>query len=589
MGRPLHHSWIVCTAAILLGMTYGANPATASDDQGASPGPSTQAGTSCAERPSAGKSHDDEWLSCIGVGATLDRAPSVGETATLRVAVHAGAGLGPMDIRIDLPAELAWVQVPAGFDVDRTTAPEPERVGLRSIAHTTRLLQSGETLGLTGEVRAVTAGAATIEARATASDGAGVQAGDDNVFLTVSEPGRPSGFGHPAAPGDLATAPVPTEERVPGASWLQPQSVGTAGLPTAVGDARPSGATDAPCDTRVTGSWTYSDQAGKWHNQMNLQVQVWDQNAGGDRFLAVGLTDRAGRYNLCFDSAQTAPTADIYVRFVSENNLWKVQRNRSPLVWRSGTTRVAPGGTLNLGALSSGDPALQRGLHAFDEANDAWLFIPKSRNLCFDQKDSTCRQLVINWAPDSTDGTYYSLGTNDVHLAANDPNAAAVTVHESGHAIMDDVYNDSFPSAPNCNPHTVPGSTSTGCAWTEGWAEWFPATVYNDPFFRWPNGASLNLETPTWGTSGWANGDTVEGRVAGSMIDITDSSNEPRYDVYGEGRANLWTTFTRHVSNTFSEFWAQRRADGFNVDKTGALSCLYQNTVNYGFVAAPGA
>ena len=27
---------------------------------------------------------------------------------------------------------------------------------------------------------------------------------------------------------------------------------------------------------------------------------------------------------------------------------------------------------LNLGALTSGDPALQRGLHAFDAANDAW-------------------------------------------------------------------------------------------------------------------------------------------------------------------------------------------------------------------------
>jgi hypothetical protein len=52
--------------------------------------------------------------------------------------------------------------------------------------------------------------------------------------------------------------------------------------------------------------------------------------------------------------------------------------------------------------------------------------------------------------------------------------------------------------------HTASDRTQ-GCAWTEGWAEWFPASVYNDPFFRFTSRSSLNLETSTWG-NGWGEG-----------------------------------------------------------------------------------
>jgi hypothetical protein len=246
------------------------------------------------------------------------------------------------------------------------------------------------------------------------------------------------------------------------------------------------------------------------------------------------------------------------------------------------TNFPVPGSTINFGSLTTGSPNDYRALHAYDAANDAWLFIPKPVNGCFDQNDATCRQVRINWTPTSTDGTYYSLGGNDVHLAADDPNAPVTVVHEIGHAIMDDVYNDAFPSAPNCSPHSIQGTSSAGCAWTEGWAEWFPATVYNDPFYRWPNGASLDLENASWG-NGWGQGDTTEGRIAGSLIDITDFANEASWDRYGEGFSGLWFTFTHHVNTTLSSFWASRAGDGFNVSDAAALADLYQNTVDYTF------
>ena len=313
---------------------------------------------------------------------------------------------------------------------------------------------------------------------------------------------------------------------------------------------------------------------------------MFDRNTFGDAILAQGVTDGSGHYSLCFNSDETGflegGTADVYLKFTAENSIWKVQNGGSLNFSTPTQNDVTPGVTLDFGFLTAGDSTYQRGLHAFDELNDAWTWIPKPNNICFDQNDGSCRQYVVNWGPTSTDGTYYSTGGNDVHLAADDPNAAITVVHETSHAIMDDVYNDAFPSAPNCNPHSIQGTSSAGCAWTEGFAEWLPATIYNDPFFRWPGGQSLDLENASW-NNGWGSGDTTEGRIAGALIDVTDSNNEAYWDSYGEGPTGIWFTFTHHISNTLGDFFNQRGADGFNNSDSAALSDFYQNTVDYGF------
>ena len=175
---------------------------------------------------------------------------------------------------------------------------------------------------------------------------------------------------------------------------------------------------------------------------------------------------------------------------------------------------------------------------------------------CWD-RDAACRQAVINWTPTSTDGTYYSLANNDVHLAADDPNAPHTVVHEPAHSTMDDAFDDDYPPAPNCSPHYIQ-ATSPGCAWTEGFAEWVPAEVYNDPYYRWPSGAELNLETPTWGTAGWGTGDDVEGRVAGALIDITDAANEATGTAGTRADPGPLGHVPIYVSDTFAQFCVAR-------------------------------
>jgi hypothetical protein len=327
----------------------------------------------------------------------------------------------------------------------------------------------------------------------------------------------------------------------------------------------------------VTGTWNYTDKDGYGRPGISWQVQVWDRDPTyGDQLVAIGLTGWSGEYDLCFTTGYRPP--NVFVQFVADNGAWRVME---PIwgpyhFWSGVVSNVADGTTIDFGWLQPGSWIWMRGAAAFAATQVTWNNLPGA---CWDMV-GPCRTVTINWAADSTDGTYYSPGGDDVHLAANDPDSAITVSHEVSHSIMDDVYDDNLPSAPNCNPHSIQGTSSAGCAWVEGFAEWVPATVFNDPTFRWPNGAALDLEGPTWG-NGWGEGDTTEGRVAGALIDLTDANNEGT-DRFSEGIYNLWLTFQYHDSATFSAFWASRAADGFDVGNN-ALGSLYQNTIDYGF------
>ena len=146
---------------------------------------------------------------------------------------------------------------------------------------------------------------------------------------------------------------------------------------------------------------------------------------------------------------------------------------------------------------------------------------------------------------------------------------------------MDDVYQRTPSVRAQLQPALDQGASSQGCAWTEGFAEWFPATVLNDPFFRWPSGASLDLENAGW-NNGWSNGDATEGRIAGALIDLTDSRNEAPWDRTSEGYAPTWNTFMTYVSNNLSQFATHRALKGYP-NSSSVLASLFTNTVDYGF------
>jgi hypothetical protein len=161
----------------------------------------------------SGHTRGDEWGSCIQVTATLSRPPSVGTTAELTVDVLA---VVDTDVRVelDLPRSFDWVTAPADLVVTSIADLAPDTGGCVHRATGTTALVAGRPLRLTGTVKALAPGFATLRARAislatTQSTAAGPPGGD-NVYVTVGSTAARSAFGyHPPAGDHAVTTAAP--------------------------------------------------------------------------------------------------------------------------------------------------------------------------------------------------------------------------------------------------------------------------------------------------------------------------------------------------------------------------------------------
>lgn len=567
-----------------------------------SPSGKTASPRPCTLLPNPNTPVESEERTCFSVAASVDRTPALGETATVRFTVTSQYAAKGVRIEADLPAGLTWATPPAGLASRTQDDAAPVNGGRINRADATGSFKKGEAKTYEGKVTAAAPGPAEIRIRALKDEARGVSAAEDAVFLTVGSGGSPSVLGIvPPAEGEAVDTPAAVEPQ-PVTPFRQPQEVPDEAKPAPTSDDAPPRTGTAPPDSRsataapgsgaaaaapqacVTGKWVYVDNKGKTRPVVNASVQAWDSDeSNAHDLLGSGVTSSTGTYKICFANVDgTSAGQDVYVKMFTTNSRWKVQKTGTSdsFVFKTKTVvNVKTGTTADLGTTKPTDASLMRALQAFDVANDVWLWVPGST--CWDGLDTTCRRLVLNWAPGSQEGNFYRGSTDQVFLKGTAPDSRMTVAHEITHALMDDVYEDQSPPIPNCSPHGVSAKSSTGCAWVEGFAEWVPASVYNDPYYRWPSGASMNLETPNKSTEGWDDGDTVEGRIAGALIDISDSTNEGN-DIYGEGDpGNIWQTFLKHRSNTFREFWEHRKADGYNTAWTGALKSVYQNTIDY--------
>ena len=89
------------------------------------------------------------------------------------------------------------------------------------------------------------------------------------------------------------------------------------------------------------------------------------------------------------------------------------------------------------------------------------------------------------------------------------------------------------------------GELSRLRAWTEGFADWLPLAVNGTSVFKWQANSTYDLEPPTSNNAGFQDGDTVEGRVAGALLDLHDRRAES-WDT-PQGLANL-TVARKHRS-----------------------------------------
>lgn len=194
----------------------------------------------------------------------------------------------------------------------------------------------------------------------------------------------------------------------------------------------------------------------------------------------------------------------------------------------------------------------------------------------------TAGPATVEWNINSTGKAIYDPGGN-IHLNGEHPLSNTVVGHEYGHNIMYTIYGY-WPTSYCPSPHEIKESSHVNCAWVEGWAMFISLAVNNDPVYRWADLVSiLNFEDPTWGSSGWDDGDDVEGRVTGALWDILDynSTNftNEGYDQYSGDFADIWDTIYHQNDDNFQEYWEAWKSRGHN--ELDAVMSIYQNTIDY--------
>lgn len=548
----------------------------------------------------------------IVVTLTIDQAPRLGDVATVTCQASTSQPAPGTTLTIKLPAsaqteagELSWqgdlaVDQPATLSAQvRFTAPGDTTISCRA-------LRPVDGKNSWGDLKAVYLSIAQEQSQfgfAAVAPAEQVHFGDlktpgDGQLLDESEvngtPFDPDRVVPPAPAKD--PAPPATPYDLPAASPGQGPEPGKGTAPVTVPVPAPAqpqtsppaaGVAEVPAgDLTVTGNWAYFDRDDNYVGALEMLVEL----VRGDNYghLAWCFTDPSGNYacgpvtnpggvgvrTLLHSWTNYNPNGDV---LAVVNPDWGTS-NAIANTFRTQTgVSVFPDGTHNIGSwfVLNGDN-YERAYWVQREVNDTWRFT------YFNGLGGTATSgpSTTQWKIDSTDGTYYVPGGN-VHLAGVDPLGKSVAMHEYSHNVMYNIYGNYMPPNPSCNPHSIPGATSQGCAWTEGFAEFIPSVVSNDPTFYWPSGASLDLEYPTWGSFGWGNGDTVEGRVAGALWDMYDNHDDGD-DIYSDGGfVNFWDTFYYANNDVMSQFWNSWRSRGHDNSSGGPIMDLYQNTINY--------
>ncbi|NRQ32080.1 hypothetical protein HII36_09545 [Nonomuraea sp. NN258] len=478
---------------------------------------------------------------CFTVGAVLDRAPAVGQHATLRIEVTAKAAAGPARVVADLPANLRWVTPPEGLTRARAT------IGRSAVDRATRTvkLREHQRLTFTGTVTAVAPGPAPI--RVHVSDGRPGPGEQALAYITVGT--ESSTLGMPRSP-----RPAPPDP----ATQYMPSTAPAAG--------------DTACVNGTISHVTAEGQPeGRVEGVSQLSLVARDRDAdGGDDVLARGVTQQGGFYQLCFPADDTDESGgqDVYVTGETVNPYWTVTDPRSgqPYTFVTPVTENVPAGDYRVIDHLAGPTTPQEGAfrvhaaaYATWKAYTGWT--GQAAGGCWIPGRQPCRTAKVVWAPDIVvDRAYYCPAAagqdcpeaDVVHLSERHQLEKMTVAHELGHFIMDYAYADAWPQSPSACPvpHFVTMVSSPVCAWTEGWADWVAVQAFDDTHRRWsPLDEPVDVESPTRDTPDWPDpmdGESVEGRITALLLDLADSGtrNEPIWDVAGEGPARAVSVVT---------------------------------------------
>lgn len=329
---------------------------------------------------------------------------------------------------------------------------------------------------------------------------------------------------------------------------------------------------NSPGTITVIGRWWFIDENDDWQPLRWATVHIYDDEWWGNEHLGSTLTGADGRFSwgpVENDDGAFQNGYDIKVRAYLETSAARVRNGGTYDGW---TPEYAnrPDGTLDTG--DWGPPTGEEGAWCiFDAITDGWDYL-MNHGPSYEMEKSTVEFPEGSWPVYHRDGNI-DIPDND---AAFSPD---IVIHEYGHNTMWVVYGDWMPTTHCPSPHYINRDSHTNCAWTEGWANFLPLAVSDDPVLVYRNEYSIDMEAPTWGTASWDEGDEVEGHVAGALWDIYDGVDDGD-DTISEGFLEIWDSLEEQNDHKLSEYWDYFKGDHSSIAQE-AKAAIYQNTINY--------
>ena len=505
----------------------------------------------------------------ITVSVSLSRAPASSESVNVTVTVTSV---------LDAPGTLVEMVVPPGV----TAAPANWTVDLTANLPAT----------FSSSLLIQTSGNLTVSARAVRPAGSGTVWGDmKSIPLTVRPPTLgPSQFGwtvsevpvaalvtpgnaiiRSRAPTPFAFTPTPAQ-----APSLQPRVVPsrTPSVPTSVMPPPPAG------NVTLTGTWFYEDRNSVQQpiDQQLIEIRRGDGSALSPQVYC--FTDTGGAYSCTFPDPGS--TMRVWVRSWTNFN---VPGGTNRLGVFSGievtggcgsdaidcsypvqTPEVscAGGATCDVGSwavtvAASGEPYI--GAHRMTQD-----LIGSWKTLFFDFKHGTgitAGPGRITYPVPSGHGTHAHVPPADGWISIEPPSqqSAHVVTHEYGHVVMANLWQGFSPNWPTSDcpsSHFIQSVSGPGCALSEGWGDFWSWYSTGDPVWKFPSGATVDLETRANKT--FQSGDQVEGNVAAVLGDLFDFHNEGPAtgpaDRVSDGIQHVWHSTSQRGYLNFAAWWS---------------------------------
>lgn len=310
----------------------------------------------------------------------------------------------------------------------------------------------------------------------------------------------------------------------------------------------------------LSGNWKfYYKNALKNIRNAKVEVRYRDQFFTW-RTIGTTYTDLAGNWSISY----TNPNGNYWEVIISTQSSFANVKNpnNGNSTWSSNIfySDLNNGGNINLNTTNGTDVN-----NAFTIYDDV---VTTKNYLTLAGKDpGSANNIYFDSVNDQTSNQ----SSGSLFLYKNTP-GKSTPMHELSHLYMYNLYG-SMPSTGSCTNHQFSTSTNTGCAWVEGWASIVPL-IFGNGVYTYTSGSTINLEN----TSSFASGDTVEGRVVGSLWDLYDTANDGTDTRSYSFDAIYRAMWDGGIKNTFSDWWTKWKALGYSTD---AKDCLSQNSIIY--------